>query len=127
MKSIFSIAAVLFLMVSCSRNNGTVADDDLLPVVVLNAPANGQVFAGGSTVNISASITDNNRLAEVHVHISDRATGQQLIDIHRYPNASAYTLNETFQVQSGINYTVRVIAIDRAGNSGSQTVLIMVN
>ena len=75
-------------------------------------------------VNITASISDDTRLAEVHVHISDNTTGQLLIDIHRYPNAAAYALNETFQVQSGINYLIKIIAVDRAGKTIGQSVTI---
>jgi hypothetical protein len=127
MKKILSITScALFLVVACSKDNKTV-DDDFLPMIVLSSPSNGQVFTGGATVNITASITDNIKLAEVHVHISDHATGQLLVDIHRYPNAAAYALNESFQAQSGINYTIRVIAIDRSGNTEMQTVQVTVN
>lgn len=96
-------------------------------MIVLTSPSNGQIFTPGATVNITADITDNIKLAEIHVHIFNYATGQLLIDIHRYPNAAAYTLNESFQVQSGINYKIQVIAIDNSGNSETQTILVMVS
>ncbi|MET0393669.1 MAG: Ig-like domain-containing protein [Chitinophagaceae bacterium] len=116
----------LWLIAACSKKDGTAADT-AVPGVVINSPANGQVFTGGATVTITAAITDDTRLTEVHVHILDNTTSQLLIDIHRYPNTAAYTLNETFQAQSGINYTIKVIAVDRSGKTGTQTVLVSVN
>ncbi|MEI9946865.1 MAG: DUF4625 domain-containing protein [Chitinophagaceae bacterium] len=113
-------------LLSCSKNNGK-TDDKVLPVITLSSPTNGQTFTAGTTINIVAAISDNNKLAEIHVHISNNATGQLVADIHRYPNASVYTLNETFQVQAGINYTIRVLAIDTSGNHETQTVTILVN
>jgi hypothetical protein len=126
MQKILFIACCFFLAAGCAKDSGTTADNTQ-PVVVLSSPVNGQVFTGGATVNIAAAITDNVKLAEIHVHISNQATGQLLIDIHRYPDAAAYTLNENFQVQSGINYTIKVLAIDKSANEGTQTVSVTAN
>lgn len=122
MKHLFVIACLLAIT-ACSKSDSN-GGDNALPTLMLNTPTNGQVFTGGSAVNITASISDDTRLAEVHVHISDQATGQLLIDIHRYPDAAAYSLNETFQVQSGLSYAINVIAIDRAGKSIGHKVVI---
>lgn len=126
MQRILFITCCFFVVAGCSKNSKT-ADDDIVPVVVINSPANGQVFAGGATVNITAGITDNTKLAEIHVHISNQASGQLLIDIHRYPDAAVYALNENFQVQGGISYTIKVLATDKSGNQETQTVSVTAN
>lgn len=117
---------LVLLMAACSNKDGR-EDDDILPTVILVSPTNGQQFTAGATVPITGTITDNNSLAEVHVHISNAANNQLLIDIHRYPGAATYALNESFQAQAGINYQVRIIAVDKSGNQALQTVQILVN
>lgn len=121
----FSILFLSCLFLACSKNNSV--DDKILPVIAINSPSNGQTFAGGTTVNITADITDNDKLVEIHVHIYNQATGQLLIDIHRYPNAASYSLNESFLTQNNINYTIRIIAIDKSANQQMQTISVSTN
>lgn len=78
-------------------------------------------------MNITGTLSDNQQLAEVHVHISNHTTGTLLVDIHRYPLSAIYTLNESFTVQSGIEYKILVIAKDNSANENRATVLISAN
>lgn len=126
MNKILPLVCLLFFLAACSKKDGAAADT-AVPVILINTPVNGQVVTGGSMVNITAAITDDARLAEIHVHISNNATNQQLIDIHRYPEAASYSLNESFQVQAGITYLIRVLAIDKSGKTGSGSVLVTAN
>lgn len=113
------------LLSGCSKNS--TEKDNELPAVTLSSPANNQVFNAGQTVSITGNISDNKKISEVHVHISNNSTGTLLIDIHRYPSTATYTLNETFQTQAGIQYKIQVIAKDNSANENRATVEISSN
>ena len=120
----------LFLLVvisigGCSKNN--TEPDRELPVVAITSPANNEVFSAGETVNITGNLSDNRKLTEVHVHISNNTTGALLIDIHRSPVTATYQLNESFQTQAGINYKIQVIAKDNSANENRAAVEITSN
>lgn len=85
------------------------------------------MFSAGQAVNITGTLSDNQQLAEVHVHISNNNTGTLLVDIHRYPLSANYILNESFSAQSGIEYKIQVIAKDNAANENRATVLVSAN
>jgi hypothetical protein len=120
--------AILFLFVTasaCSKNSESA--DKETPVVQLASPSNNQVFSAGDMVSINAAITDNSRIAEIHVHISNNNTAQLLIDIHRYPDAASYALSESFTAQAGISYKIQIIAIDKSANQKNETVTVSAN
>ena len=126
MKKIILYYFLLMAFGACSKDSKQ-SNDKELPVIQLTSPSNNQVFSGGETVNITATITDNNKLALVHVHIYNNGTGQLVMDIHRSPTGSTYPLNETLQVQAGIEYKIQVVAIDNSANQQVQTVFISAN
>lgn len=115
----------MILLAACSKNENI--KDNELPVVSITSPNNNQVFNAGETVNIAGTLIDNQKLTEVHVHISDNATGTLLIDIHRNPGAAIYNLNESFQTQAGIDYKIQVIAKDNSANENRATIQITSN
>lgn len=118
--------AFVFLAAACSKNNSS-DDDNQSPVVTITSPANNSTVTGGQTVNIAGTITDNNRIAELHVHISNNNTGTLLVDIHRTPAGNSYSLNENFTTQAGITYKIQVIAKDAAANETISSVLVTAN
>jgi len=126
MKKIIPYYILLMVLVACSKDSKQ-SNDKELPVIQLTSPSNNQVFSGGQTSNITATITDNNKLALVHVHIYNNGTGQLVMDIHRSPTGSSYSLNETLQVVAGTEYKIQVVAIDNSANQQIQTVLISAN
>jgi hypothetical protein len=126
MKKLLTYCSCFFIIVSCNNKSDKV-DDKQPPVILITSPTPGQVFSGGQTANISANITDNSRLVQIHVHISNNGTGQLLVDIHRTPDGPTYVLNETLQVQAGIQYKIQVVAIDNSSNQETQAVLISSN
>src|ERR1700750_3309489 len=105
--------AALFLFVGCSKSGSTL-DDTQVPVVTIMTPTTNQTFTGGQSVNITAHLTDNARIVEVHVHIYNESTGELLIDIHPNPGNGDYALNENFTVQTGIQYKILVLAKDNS-------------
>jgi len=126
MKKIIPYYILLMVLVACSKDSKQ-SNDKELPVIQLTSPSNNQVYSGGQTANITATITDNNKLALVHVHIYNNGTGQLVMDIHRSPTGSSYSLNETLQVVAGTEYKIQVVAIDNSANQQIQTVLISAN
>ncbi|MBN8675528.1 MAG: DUF4625 domain-containing protein [Chitinophagales bacterium] len=126
MIKLFLTVILIITGFSCSKNNNR-ETDRVLPVVTISAPLNNQVFTAGQLVAITGTLSDNQQLAEVHVHISDNTTGTLLVDIHRYPLSATYTLNESFSVQSGIEYKIQVIAKDNAANENRATLLVTAN
>ena len=125
MKLFATIIIVSLLLSGCSKDS--TEKDNELPVVTLSSPANNQVFNAGQNVSITGNISDNKKISEVHVHISNNTTGTLLIDIHRYPETTTYTLNETFQTHAGIQYKIQVIAKDNSANEKRATVEISSN
>lgn len=111
------------LLTACSRSD-QLEDDRAAPVITVQSPAENAEFPVGSAVAISGTLSDANRIVQVHLHISSLETGQLLMDIHRYPGSSAYDLDENFQVPATGEYRIQVIARDNAGNEGRQTITI---
>ncbi|MBO9658286.1 MAG: DUF4625 domain-containing protein [Chitinophagaceae bacterium] len=118
-------ALLIISLAGCSKDSSS--NDKQAPAVTINTPLANQRFNAGQTVSIAGTITDNNKLAELHVHISNTDNGALLVDIHRYPSGSTYSLSETFQVQPGINYRIQVIAKDNSANEGRASVDISTN
>jgi hypothetical protein len=110
-------------ILSCSDKKDKVNDKEL-PVIQLLTPSNNQSFTGGQVVNVTANISDNDKLYEIHVHVYNNGTGQLLLDIHRLPDASIYSLNENISTQAAIQYKIQVVAVDKSANQQVQTVFI---
>ena len=126
MKNYLVVLLVLVLL-GCSKDEDNTEQDNELPVIVINSPDNNQVFNAGARVIITGSVTDNKQVDELHIHVSDVFTGALLIDIHRAPETSSYSLNESFQAQSGIDYKIQVIAKDNSNNENRASVEISTN
>ena len=118
---------LIFVFLGCSKDEDNTVQDNEAPVIFINSPNNNQVFNAGARVLITGSVTDNKQVEELHIHVSNVFTGALLIDIHRAPETSSYSLNESFQAQSGIDYKIEVIAKDNSANENRATVEITTN
>ena len=123
----YLVVLLVFVFLGCSKDEDNTGQDNELPVIVINSPDNNQVFNAGARVIITGSVTDNKQVDELHIHVSDVFTGALLIDIHRAPETSSYSLNESFQAQSGIDYKIQVIAKDNSNNENRASVEISTN
>lgn len=119
------LPAILFLP-GCSKNSGT-EKDIALPVITISSPTAGQTFVPGQTISIAGSITDNNYIAEMHIHVSNYNTGALLMDVHLYPAASSTTFNQSITAVAGVNYKIQVIAKDKAVNEARSSVEVSCN
>ena len=123
----YLVVLLVIVFLGCSKDEDNTGQDNELPVIVINSPDNNQVFNAGARVIITGSVTDNKQVDELHIHVSDVFTGALLIDIHRAPETSSYSLNESFQAQSGIDYKIQVIAKDNSNNENRASVEISTN
>lgn len=122
-----SLLLVLFFSLTRCSKSGSSEKDNTAPTIALTSPTAGQIFNSGQTISISGNITDNAKLVEVHIHITNKTTGKLLVDIHRYPGASNYALDETYIAEVGIQYNIRILAKDNSGNEGNATVDVSSN
>lgn len=116
----------LFFFTGCSKKSNT-ANDTMLPEITIDNPLNGQTFSPGQLIQINGTITDNNYIAEVHIHVSNINTGALLMDVHIYPATASASFNQSITAAAGINYRIQVIAKDKAINEARATVEVNCN
>lgn len=121
----FTAILILFCF-SCSKSPGDDKDTQA-PVVTINTPTNNQVFTGTQTITITGLVTDNKYIKEIHLEITNLATGQEYLHVHIHPDTSTSSFNQNFTVQPGITYRIRVIADDPSTNSSTQKVEVSCN
>lgn len=117
---------VIILLAGCSKKSGT-ANDTILPVITIDNPLNGQTFSPGQLIQINGNITDNNYIAEVHIHVSNINTGALLMDVHIYPASASASFSQSITAVAGINYRIQVIAKDKAVNEARAAVEVICN
>ncbi len=125
MKTILILIFLLFMIAGCGKT--ATEQDKIYPVVTISSPASGQVFTAGQSIPITASITDETYIAEVHVHVSNTNTGELLMDVHNYPAGKTGTISQSITAAAGVHYKIQVIAKDRAVNETNSTVLVSCN
>lgn len=113
------------MLAGCSKNSSV--EDTILPVITITSPVNGQVFTAGQTIPISGTITDDQYIAEIHIHVTNINTGALLMDVHLYPGANTTIFNQSLTAAAGINYKIQVIAKDREVNEARSTVDVSCN
>jgi len=123
----YLVVLLVIVFLGCSKDEDNTEQDNELPVIVINSPDNNQVFNSGDRVIITGPVTDNKQVEELHIHVTDIFTGALLIDVDRAPQTSSYSLNESFQTQSGIDYKIEIIAKDNSNNENRASVEISTN
>jgi Bacterial Ig domain len=123
-KYFFEIILIIFLT-ACSKKPDT--GDKIAPVITITSPSNNQHFTAGQTINTTASATDNDKVTELHIHVTDKTTGALLRDIHSYPGQSSGTVEDSFVADPGIFYTIVIIAKDPAQNLATAMVEVSSN
>lgn len=101
--------------------------DSQMPIIMLTAPTNNQSFTAGQNINITATISDNAVIREVHLEITNTTTGAFLTHEHYAPNAASYTLSKTFVGQANSTYKIKVQAEDGSNNAAKSEVTVISN
>ncbi len=87
----------------------------------------GRTFTQGQSIPISGTVTDNEYIAEVHIHVTNISTGVLLMDAHIFPAAATLNFNQSITAVSGIYYKIQVVATDRKVNEGRSIVTVSCN
>jgi len=125
MKKIF-LPCLLLIFTACSKNKDKDKDYDP-PVITLSTPTNNQVYAAGQNIMVSGNASDNKYINQIHVVISNLATGTEYQHVHIHPNTSSFTFNQPYTAQAGITYKIQVIVDDASSNSVSKSVEVSCN
>ncbi len=110
---------------SCSKNKDKT--DTTPPIITINNPLNGQIFTNGQSIPISGTVTDNEYIAEVHIHVTNTNTGALLMDVHKFPAAATLSFSESITAATGVNYKIQVVTTDREVNEGRASVNVSCN
>lgn len=113
MKKIFVLALVVMGFGACKKGN---VPDTLSPVINITSPSVNQQFGSGATVNIVGSIFDNRELKSVHIFVTNKSSGVDILHIQDQPNERSYEVNKSFTTGSFTTYAVLIEAEDHAGN-----------
>jgi hypothetical protein len=116
----------LLLIFSCSKDPGSNKDNES-PVISITSPTNGQSFSPGQAIPVTGTISDNDYIAEAHIHVSNTNTGSLLMDVHLYPAGKNSNFNQSFTAVAGTNYKIQVIAKDKAVNESRSSVEVSCN
>jgi hypothetical protein len=111
---------IVFAAISCDK------EDKEKPVINLTSPSANQQFTAGQVVNITATITDNNDLHEVHLFV-DKKSGGSVIHFMEHLDANTYNLSDSFTAEAGVTYQIVVQATDHADNLASTTLEVAGN
>ncbi len=116
-----------FLILSaCKKDHGEATDTEP-PVIKMAAPTNNQSFAVGQTVSISGRITDDTKIGEVHLEITNKTSGAFITHEHFVPDSAGYSLARTFTIPSTAVYEIKVEADDTKGNTSQVQIAISAN
>lgn len=113
----------VLLFANCSKNNR----DNQPPVINLSSPSNHQTFAVGDKVPITATISDDDELHEVHLYVKNKATGIDILHVEEHPDTKTFNLSKTFAGQSGVTYKIQIEANDHSSNQAEVEIEISFN
>lgn len=116
----------LILLLSCKKDNEAASDSEM-PVITITTPVNAQTFSPGQTITVTAAITDNEKIREIHLEIINTTTGAFVMHEHYTPGTASYQVNRTFTAQAASAYKIKVEAEDMAKNGAKTEVTINVN
>jgi hypothetical protein len=122
----FFLPYLLVFLVACSKGSSNDKDYDA-PVLTLNTPLNNQVYTAGQNIMIAGQASDNKFINQIHIVISNLATGAEYLHIHIHPGSSAFNFNQPYTAQAGISYKIDVIVDDASTNSTAKSVEVSCN
>ena len=114
------------MLFGCTKEHAGEVDTQT-PIILMSSPNESQVFAAGDLITISGTITDNNRVGEIHLEILNTKTGAFLTHEHYTAEGASFTLLKTFTAQANAVYRIKVEANDLKGNKAQAQVNISSN
>lgn len=127
----FVVWVMMLGLCSCGKTTveGTEGDgrDTTRPIVVIVAPISTAPVNAGDKIRIEATATDNVKLTELHIHVTNAISGAILRDIHSYPGQPTGVVKDSFPAQGGLIYQIKIISFDPSQNLGSAQIQVPVN
>ncbi len=121
MKRLICFLLLSFFFVACKKDGGT--GDTEPPVVSIISPMNLASFSSGQKVPITASISDNDTLASIHLNIE----GPDFIHYAYLASEKSKNLSEEISIPIRGKYSLSIEAFDKSGNHGLAKVEFIVN
>lgn len=112
MKRLLIVLSATICFCACKKDGG----DTEKPSITVSTPTSNQQFTAGQVVNVTATITDNDELHEVHLTVINKASGLEVVHQHEHVDVKTYNLTNTFTAGAGITYKLKFEADDHAGN-----------
>ena len=117
----FILPALLVILFSCGKK------DEVAPVIEMISPSSYQTFTGGETIQIKATITDNEGIHMVHVTVTDVATGGHMLHFEEHFDGKTYNLNQSFPTISARQYQIHIDAADHDDNVADKDITVGTN
>src|SRR6478609_308395 len=111
---------ILIALIGCGKT------DEIAPVITMVSPTNNLVVAGGQTVAVQGTITDNEEIHMIHAICTDNLGGH-LLHFEEHVDTKSYNLNQSFPTISGRTYTLEVQATDHGDNVTTKTITVTTN
>jgi hypothetical protein len=136
-KSLVQYCLLLFLCISCSKGGGGDSDphsvidtsDTSYPTVIVNTPTDDQVFASGSSIDVTGTVSDNS-LYQGSITMRNDANGlivkDQFYVIHYIPSYN-FSMSYVATVSTSTDYTITVKFEDHGHNQTVMTIKVKVN
>jgi hypothetical protein len=112
MKQVLMVFMVMATLSACKKEGG----DSERPVISVTSPMANQQFTAGQSVNIVASVTDNDELHEVYLTVVNKTTNAEVVHFHNHLDLKSYDLNQSFIAAGNTGYRIKVEAEDHTGN-----------
>lgn len=122
----FAFLFALFFAAGCQKNHETPPDTEK-PVIVVSSPTASQVISVAQPVAISAHITDNSKIEEVHLEIINTVTNVTFTHEHFAPGSASYDLLRTITLPLAGSYKIRIEAEDTLRNDSEVEIRITAN
>lgn len=125
------ILCLSIFWLSCSKNNGagggSSGRDTLDPLVTIVTPVDNQPVSAGNLIRIHANGSDNVKLSQLHIHVTNKIDGAILRDVHSYPGQTTGSVKDSFTAAAGMTYIIKIQAYDPSQNLGTAQVEVPVN
>jgi glutamine cyclotransferase len=125
MKTIITSICCLYLSACGDKNKSE--QDTRPPLITITTPTNNQSFTNGQSIRMTGTITDDQYVAESHIHVTNKTTGELLMDVHLYPGASSASFDQSITASAGKTYKITVTALDKQVNEGRTSVEVTCN
>lgn len=117
---------LLAVVAGCQKNHRTEPDSEA-PVIQVIAPTSNQSYTVGQAVTVSAHITDNERIEEVHLEIVNTTTNATYTHEHFAPASAGFDLLRVVNLPVAGTYKIRIEAENTLRNDGEVEIPIRVN